>query len=64
MRFSMMVLVLAAGVLAVIVGCQRGGDAPKREIMKNTQAVRKNIERPPIDLSQPAKFETATFALG
>ena len=57
-------MLLAAGVLAVIVACQPGGDAAKKETMKNAQAVRRNIERPPIDLAQPAKFETATFALG
>ncbi|MBP7529462.1 MAG: hypothetical protein KA801_16185 [Syntrophorhabdaceae bacterium] len=64
MRFSTILLLLAAGVLAVIVGCQPGGDAARKETMKNAQAVRKDIERPPIDLAQPAKFETATFALG
>lgn len=64
MRFLTTLLLLTAGVLAVIVGCQPGGDAAKKETMENTRTVRKNIEKPPIDLEQPAKFETATFALG
>ncbi len=57
-------LLVMTALAAVLWGCGPGGEAERKETMKSASAVGNEIERPPIDIEQPARFETATFALG
>ncbi len=55
---------LAVGSAMALWACQPGGEAAGNETMKSEAVVRQHTVRPPIDREQPARFETATFALG
>jgi hypothetical protein len=62
LRLALLVLVLAAVADAAI----RGGE-PERDDAVTTNAARDEVAlegRPPIDREAPARFATATFALG
>ncbi len=55
---------LAVGSAMILCACQPGREAARKETMKSEAAVRRDVVIPPIDREQPARFETATFALG
>ena len=65
--FGSAALVLA---LATLAGCDAAGDPPSsrssgRSSVTPTQTAEKSrVKRPALDAEAPAKFETATFALG
>ena len=67
MRHSLKItalFILMAGLTSALGGCNPGGETARKESMKNEAAVRQDVVRPPIDGEQPARIETATFALG
>lgn len=55
---------LAVGSSIAVWACNPGSETARKESMKSEAAVRQDVARPPIDREQPARFETATFALG
>ena len=55
---------LAVGSSIAVWACNPGSETARKESMKSEAAVRRDVARPPIDREQPARFETATFALG
>ena len=57
-------LFLAVGPAMALWACQPGSEAARKETMKSEAAVRRDAVIPPIDREQPARFETATLALG
>lgn len=57
-------LFLAVGPAMALWACQPGSEAARKESMKSEASVRQGTVIPPIDREQPARFETATFALG
>lgn len=57
-------LFMAVGPAMALWACQPGSEAARKENMKSEAAVRRDVVTPPIDRGQPARFETATFALG
>jgi len=57
-------LFVTVGLTIVAWACSPGSEAARKENMKSEAAARQDVARPPIDREQPARFETATFALG
>ena len=59
----LIIIVFFLGLVLFIQACDPGVATKERENMTKTNSVSYKT-RPPIDLSGPAKTETATFALG
>ncbi|OPY05679.1 MAG: hypothetical protein A4E61_00213 [Syntrophorhabdus sp. PtaB.Bin184] len=61
---TLVLLLVVVGSSIAVWACNPGSEAARRENMKSEAPVRRDVVIPPIDREQPARFETATFALG